>query len=64
MIDLRNANFEDRELRCVECDREFVFSRGEQYFFASKRFPDPRRCPECREIRKRTVAPPEVLNGQ
>ena len=43
----------DRTLVCVECAAEFIFTVGEQEFFASRGFTnEPRRCPECRQTRK------------
>ncbi|NPV93499.1 MAG: zinc-binding protein [Firmicutes bacterium] len=47
--------FEDKILTCKDCGAEFVFSPGEQEFFAEKGFTNlPGRCPECRSARKRT----------
>ncbi len=46
-------SFVDRTLICRECSREFVFTAGEQEFFAQKGFTnEPGRCPECRAARK------------
>ena len=45
--------FEDRTLVCKECGKEFVFTAGEQEFYAEKGFVnDPQRCKECRDARK------------
>ncbi len=45
--------FKDIVLRCIDCGREFVFTAGEQAFFADKGFlNEPRRCPECRSRRR------------
>lgn len=43
---------QDKELECKECGQMFVFTSGEQVFFAEKGFGDPIRCPECRKNRK------------
>lgn len=44
---------EDKKIICKDCGKEFVFSVGEQKFFAEKGLTfDPVRCPECRKIRK------------
>ena len=41
--------FTDRTLTCVECGQEFLFSAGEQKFFALKNLVnDPRRCKNCK----------------
>ncbi len=43
----------DKTLTCVECAQEFIFSVGEQEFFASRGYTnEPRRCTECRANRK------------
>ncbi|MDP4089838.1 MAG: zinc-ribbon domain-containing protein [Bacillota bacterium] len=43
----------DRNLVCKDCDKEFVFTEGEQAFYKEKGFEnDPVRCPECRKSRK------------
>ena len=40
-------------LNCVDCGRQFVFSSGEQEFYAQKGFQNkPNRCPDCRQARK------------
>ncbi len=38
----------DRVLICEDCEGEFVFDAGEQRFFKTKGFSDPKRCPDCR----------------
>lgn len=46
--------FADKTLSCRDCGVEFVFTAGEQEFFASKGFQnEPSRCPDCRSARKR-----------
>jgi len=45
--------YTDETLSCVDCNSQFIFSSGEQQFFASKGFQNkPNRCPECRSARK------------
>ncbi len=45
--------FKDIVLRCMDCGREFVFTAGEQAFYADKGLlNEPRRCPECRSRRR------------
>jgi len=44
--------FSDRQLRCVECGQEFVFTEDEQIFYHDKQFQfDPKRCKPCRARR-------------
>ena len=41
--------FQDRILRCVDCGKEFVWTAGEQQFFADKNFKnEPKRCKACK----------------
>lgn len=44
----------DKTLTCVECGKEFTFTAGEQEFFASKGFQEPKKCKECRDASKRS----------
>ena len=41
----------DKTLVCSDCGNEFVFTEGEQAFYAEKGFTnEPKRCPECRKV--------------
>ena len=43
----------DQTLVCRDCNQEFVFTIGEQEFYASHRLTNaPSRCPSCRAARK------------
>jgi CxxC-x17-CxxC domain-containing protein len=43
----------DLTLYCRDCNSEFVFTVGEQEFYASRGLTNqPSRCPECRAARK------------
>ena len=45
--------FADKNLTCRDCGAQFVFTAGEQEFYASKGFAnEPTRCPSCRQARK------------
>ncbi len=47
--------FEDKTLVCKDCGAEFVFTAGEQEFYAEKGFQnEPVRCKDCRNNRKNT----------
>jgi CxxC-x17-CxxC domain-containing protein len=44
----------DKTLTCRDCGTSFVFTQGEQAFYASKGLTnEPTRCPDCRSARKR-----------
>lgn len=42
----------DQTLNCRDCKQPFVFTVGEQGFYAEKGFSIPARCKPCRDIRK------------
>ncbi len=45
--------YEDKTLKCKDCGAEFVFTAGEQEFYAEKGFQnEPTRCRACRQARK------------
>mgnify|MGYP000866502864 CR=1 len=45
--------YTDKVLTCKECGREFVFTAGEQEFYAERGFDnEPQRCKECRDKRR------------
>ena len=46
--------FVDETLVCKDCGKEFIFSAGEQEFYAEKGFENkPVRCRDCRDKRRR-----------
>ncbi len=46
-------NYEDITLNCKDCGTDFVFTAGEQAFYAEKGFTNqPLRCATCRKVRK------------
>lgn len=47
------SNFEDKTLVCKECGNEFLFTKGEQEFYAERNLTnEPKRCKSCRDARK------------
>ena len=51
--------YEDKTLVCKDCGEEFIFTAGEQEFFAEKGFQnEPQRCKACRDKRKNAGKPP------
>jgi CxxC-x17-CxxC domain-containing protein len=45
--------FEDKTLTCVDCGQSFVFTAGEQEFFAQKGFQNaPKRCKNCKATKR------------
>ena len=50
--------YEDKTLKCKECGADFIFSAGEQEFYAEKGFQnEPQRCKACRDARKNAAKP-------
>ena len=43
---------EENQLICRDCGKKFEFTPGEKAFFASRGFPPPSRCPDCRRAKK------------
>lgn len=51
-------NYQDKTLVCRDCGAEFVFSAGEQAFYAERGFAtEPTRCAQCRRERKERMKP-------
>ena len=45
--------FEDKTLTCIDCGQTFVFTAGEQEFFAQKGFQnEPKRCKNCKASKR------------
>ncbi len=50
--------YEDKTLKCKECGNDFIFSAGEQEFYAEKGLlNEPQRCKDCRIARKNAARP-------
>lgn len=47
-----SSDFEDQILTCVDCGKDFPFTAREQAFFAEKGFQSPKRCKDCKQVRK------------
>lgn len=55
--------YEDKTLICKECNKEFVFTAGEQEFYAEKGFVnEPQRCKACRDARKAAAKVPRQMH--
>jgi CxxC-x17-CxxC domain-containing protein len=52
----RAMEFRDKALRCLDCGTEFIWTAGEQAFFADKGFKnEPKRCKTCKAKRAAQV---------
>jgi len=45
----------DKALVCIQCGSPFVFSSAEQTRFLALDFASPRRCPECRKKKAKSI---------
>jgi CxxC-x17-CxxC domain-containing protein len=44
--------YRDKNLACIECHQQFVWTAGEQLFYADKNFKnEPKRCKACKTKR-------------
>lgn len=47
------STFVDRTLTCRDCGKEFIFTAGEQEFYAQRGLMnEPKRCFDCRQARR------------
>ena len=54
--------YQDITLKCKDCGKEFVFTAGDQEFYASKGYDNqPRRCRDCRNAKKNAAKPQREL---
>ena len=51
MID-KTVPTEDKTLWCVDCQRRFLFTSGEQKYFQDRGLTEPKRCLGCRQVRR------------
>ena len=51
------SEYQDKTIKCCDCGQEFVFTAGEQQFYAEKGFTnEPKRCKACRDAKKAAIA--------
>lgn len=43
---------QDKEIKCADCERTFLFTASEQEFFQGRGMSEPKRCKDCRQARK------------
>ncbi len=49
--------YRDKVVKCMDCGAEFVFTAGEQLFFADKGFKnEPKRCKPCKARRNQRLS--------
>ena len=56
--------YTDKTLVCKDCGNEFVFTAGEQEFYAEKGFTnEPQRCKACRDAKKNSTRNREMFTA-
>jgi len=56
--------YEDKTMICKDCGAEFIFTAGEQEFYAEKGFVnEPQRCKPCRDARKSANKPDREMHA-
>ena len=55
--------YQDKTLVCKDCGAEFVFTAGEQEFYAEKGFQnEPQRCKSCHNAKKNAGRPQREMH--
>lgn len=47
------TGLEGKELQCQDCHKHFIWTIEEQAFYKEKKFSPPKRCHDCRELKRR-----------
>lgn len=50
--------------QCINCGQEFAITKEEELFYANKMWPMPKRCKECRDIRRKKLTEEEKERGE
>lgn len=46
------SGYTDKRLTCFDCKDTFTFTEGEQAFYAERELQSPKRCKECRRLKR------------
>jgi len=60
---INELELNDQTIICVDCNKKFTYTEGEQRYFISKELSTPKRCPECRKSRKLSIVKGVEYNG-
>ncbi|MGQ0541137.1 MAG: zinc-ribbon domain containing protein [Blastocatellia bacterium] len=53
----KNEEFDDKSILCIDCNKEFIWSAGEQAFYRDKQLQNPpKRCKECKQAKNERLA--------
>ena len=58
-------DLKDIEITCIDCNKPFVFTASEQRYFKDRNLFQPKRCPDCRKLRKARLQnnPPQPISS-
>jgi CxxC-x17-CxxC domain-containing protein len=52
-----DIEYEDRSIKCVDCNEDFIWTGGEQVFFHDKGLKnEPKRCKPCKQAKNERLA--------
>ena len=51
-VDISHKTLKDKTIICVDCNKTFIFYKGEQQYFLSAGLQEPKRCKHCRLLKK------------
>ena len=56
-IIVSEPEFEDAQITCIDCDKEFIWTAGEQTFYRDKGLQNPpKRCKDCKQAKNERLA--------
>lgn len=57
IISIRQAEFPDSLIKCIDCQEDFVWTSGEQAFFRDKGLRNPpKRCKSCKQAKNERIS--------
>ncbi len=52
-----NSEFEDKSISCIDCEKDFIWTAGEQKFYSDKGLQNsPKRCKECKHAKNERIS--------
>lgn len=52
-----SSEFEDKNILCIDCDKDFIWTVGEQKFYLDKGLQNPpKRCKDCKQAKNERIS--------
>ncbi len=52
-----SSEFEDKNILCIDCDKDFIWTVGEQKFYRDKGLQNPpKRCKDCKQAKNERIS--------